>query len=68
MEGTLSLESLDMVARVRAGDVDAFAAIVLQFQSRIVQYLYRLTGDEELARDLSQKGPPTSHSKPGSTV
>jgi RNA polymerase sigma-70 factor (ECF subfamily) len=54
MEGTLSLESLDMVARVRAGDVDAFAAIVLQFQSRIVQYLYRLTGDEELARDLAQ--------------
>ena len=48
------LECSDAVARTRAGDVDAFACLVQRFQSPISNYLYRLTGDGELARDLAQ--------------
>lgn len=54
MKGTAVLESADAVARVRAGDVEAFAEIVERYQTPIVGYLYRLTGDHETAKDLAQ--------------
>jgi len=44
----------DILERARAGDMEAFAGLVQQFQSAIVSYLFRLTGDMELARDLGQ--------------
>ena len=55
MNKTLLLDCSEAVARVRAGDAEAFAVIVEQFQSPIVNYLFRLTGDVELARDLAQE-------------
>ena len=48
------MEKSEAVSRMRAGDPEGFAEIVRQFQTAIVRYLYRLTGDEELARDLAQ--------------
>lgn len=54
MERTGTLEGSDTLSRIRAGDREAFTAIVRQFQSPIVIYLFRLTGDGELARDLAQ--------------
>ena len=39
---------------VRAGEVDAFAEIVEHYQSPIIRYLYRLTGDYEMAKDMAQ--------------
>ncbi|HEY8492171.1 MAG TPA: sigma-70 family RNA polymerase sigma factor [Dehalococcoidia bacterium] len=44
-----------LVAEAKAGDRAAFEAIVLQYQDRIGRYLYRLTSDWELARDLTQE-------------
>jgi len=44
----------DILERARTGDMEAFAGLVQQFQSAIVSYLFRLTGDMELARDLAQ--------------
>ena len=54
MERAETLEGSGALSRVRAGDREAFTAIVRQFQSPIVTYLFRLTGDGELARDLAQ--------------
>jgi len=48
------LEESQVIALVRAGEVDAFAEIVEHYQSPIIRYLYRLTGDNELAKDLAQ--------------
>ncbi len=45
---------MSVIATMRAGNVDAFAEIVEHYQVPIVRYLYRLTGDYELARDLAQ--------------
>ncbi len=42
------------IAAVRAGDADAFEAIVAEFQPRLYRFLYGLVGDAELARDLTQ--------------
>jgi RNA polymerase sigma-70 factor, ECF subfamily len=42
------------VARVRSGQVDAFAEIIDLYEAPILRYLARMTGDAELARDLAQ--------------
>jgi RNA polymerase sigma-70 factor, ECF subfamily len=54
MEGISVLENNEAVARAQAGDVTAFGELVACYQSRIVRYFYRMTGDIELARDLTQ--------------
>jgi RNA polymerase sigma-70 factor (ECF subfamily) len=48
------LEAARVIALVRAGEVDAFGEIVRDYQAPIVRYLYRLTGDYEMAKDLAQ--------------
>ncbi|MFC1865379.1 RNA polymerase sigma factor [Chloroflexota bacterium] len=42
------------IALVRKGNTDAFAEIVECYQAPIFRYLYRMTGEWELARDLAQ--------------
>jgi RNA polymerase sigma-70 factor (ECF subfamily) len=54
MEKTGALDGLDIPCRVHAVDAAAFTAIVQRFQSPIVSYLFHLTGDAEIARDLAQ--------------
>jgi len=48
------LEEAQVIALVQAGEVDAFAEIVEHYQVPIHRYLYRMTGDYEMARDLAQ--------------
>src|SRR5689334_306010 len=43
-----------LVARARAGDQAAFGEIFDQYQTPLVNYLYRVVGDWELAADLAQ--------------
>jgi len=42
------------VTDLRAGKPDAFRDIVDRYQRQILRYLYRLTGELELAKDLTQ--------------
>jgi RNA polymerase sigma-70 factor (ECF subfamily) len=53
-KGTPVLDEVAAIALVRAGNADAFAGIVEHYQAPIQRYLYRLTGDYELAKDLAQ--------------
>ncbi len=48
------LEETQIIALVQAGETDAFAEIVERYQTPIIRYLYRLTGDYEMAKDLAQ--------------
>jgi len=48
------LEEARVIALIRAGEADAFAEIIEQYQASIIRYLYRLTGDYEMAKDLAQ--------------
>ncbi len=43
-----------LVARARRGDAAAFAEIFERYQHRIVNYIYGLVHDRELANDLAQ--------------
>lgn len=44
-----------LVARIRAGDDDAFALLVAQYQTPLYRYLRALVHDTEQARDLLQE-------------
>jgi RNA polymerase sigma-70 factor (ECF subfamily) len=48
------LDEAQVIALVRKGNTDAFTEIVEQYQSPIGRYLYRLTGDYEVTKDLVQ--------------
>lgn len=43
-----------VIALIRAGEADAFAEIIEDYQASIIRYLYRMTGDHEMAKDLAQ--------------
>lgn len=46
-------ESL-LVARARDGDLDAFDAIVMRYEGRLLRFLIGLVGEVEVARELCQ--------------
>ena len=48
------VEDLDLIARARRGQVDAYNVLVSRWERRIFNYLYRLVGEREDALDLSQ--------------
>lgn len=48
------MDNAQVIAQVREGNNDAFAEIVEHYQVPINRYLYRMTGDNEVAKDLTQ--------------
>ena len=48
------MEEAAVIARMRSGSPDAFAEVIEEYQVAIIRYLYRFTGDYELAQDLAQ--------------
>ena len=48
------MEEAAVISRMRSGSTDAFAEVIEQYQTAIIRYLYRFTGDYELAQDLAQ--------------
>lgn len=45
----------ELVATILAGDEDSFRVLVLRYQSRVVNYLYRLLRNLEEAHELAQE-------------
>lgn len=48
-------DELDVIERVKSGDVNAFEALVLEHQNKVYSLALRMVGNEEDARDLSQE-------------
>jgi len=44
-----------LVEQARAGDDEAFAALVVRYERKLIRVLLRLVRDEEMARDLAQE-------------
>lgn len=49
-----SEEERAWIARARAGDLDAFDAIMMHYEQRLLRFLTGLVGDIEVARELCQ--------------
>lgn len=48
------MDDIKVIEQVREGNTDAFAEIVDHYQNQISSYIYRITGDYEVAKDLAQ--------------
>ena len=48
------LQEAQIIAQVRTGHSDAFGEIVERYQTPIIRYLLRMTGNYEVAQDLAQ--------------
>ena len=48
-------DELFLVRSARRGDERAFRVLVERYQLRVINLLYRISGDEDTARDLSQE-------------
>lgn len=49
------MEDGPIVARVKAGDVQAFSILVERHHRKLLAYIYRLVGDESLVEDIGQE-------------
>ena len=47
-------EDIQLIALIREGNAEAFGLVIERYQRPIGAYLYRLTGEYETARDLTQ--------------
>ncbi|HEX5724236.1 MAG TPA: sigma-70 family RNA polymerase sigma factor [Longimicrobiaceae bacterium] len=54
-EALKRLEDNDVVAHFLAGDKKAFGELVERYQNRLLNFVYRTTGDRERAEDLVQE-------------
>jgi RNA polymerase sigma-70 factor (ECF subfamily) len=52
--GTPVMDERGVLDRAQAGNAAAFTALFDQYQRPIVNYLYRMVGDREVAEDLAQ--------------
>ena len=52
--GSDSMEEAVIIAKMRSGTTDVFTEIVEKYQVPILRYLFRLTGNYQLAQDLAQ--------------
>jgi RNA polymerase sigma-70 factor (ECF subfamily) len=48
------MDEVAVIGMIRDGTADAFSVIVDHYQEQIFRYLYRLTGEYQLAQDLAQ--------------
>ncbi len=48
------MDDIQIIALIRRGNSNAFEQVVEQYEMPIIRYLYRLTGDLNMARDLAQ--------------
>lgn len=58
MSGSVALSAADeslCIARAKAGDTEAFAAIYHKYERPIYQFIYRMVGNAEDASDLTQE-------------
>ena len=50
-----SLSDEEIVARIKAGQVDLFEAIVSRYQRKLINYIYRMINNLEAAMELCQE-------------
>jgi RNA polymerase sigma-70 factor (ECF subfamily) len=49
------MDEQELMERVKKGDEEAFSQLMLIYKDRVVNFLYQITGDYQVAVDLSQE-------------
>ena len=54
IEQMTTADDMQVINRIRKGDVNAFEVVVENYQTAIGRFIYRMTGDYHLTQDLTQ--------------
>ncbi|HEK84908.1 MAG TPA: RNA polymerase sigma factor [Candidatus Aminicenantes bacterium] len=49
------MDEQELIERVKKGDEEAFSQLMMRYKDRVVNFLYQVTGDYQVAVDLSQE-------------
>ena len=49
------MEDPEIVQAVKDGDIEAFSLLVEKYHRRLLNFIYRLTSDAEIAEDIGQE-------------
>jgi len=53
--GDSSVDDFDVIKRVRNGDSDSFSILVKKYHRPLLNFIYRITGDEKNVEDIGQE-------------
>jgi RNA polymerase sigma-70 factor (ECF subfamily) len=53
--GHKPVRDIDAISKIRAGDTEAFSALVEKYHRRLLNFIYTLTGDEAAVEDIGQE-------------
>ena len=49
------MDDIDIVRRVKSGDVEAFSLLVEKYHRRLLNFIYRLVADQRVVEDIGQE-------------
>ncbi len=50
-----SVEDIEVVRRIKNGDIEAFSILVEKYHNHLLNFIYRLTGDVDIVEDIGQE-------------
>jgi RNA polymerase sigma-70 factor (ECF subfamily) len=53
--GDSSVDDFDVIKRVQDGDNDSFSILVKKYHKQLLNFIYRITGDEKNVEDIGQE-------------
>jgi RNA polymerase sigma-70 factor, ECF subfamily len=49
------MEDIEIIRRVKGGDTEAFAGLVEKYHKHLLNFIFRLVGDEQVVEDIGQE-------------
>ena len=49
------MEDIEIINRIKCGDIEAYSVLVEKYHRQLLNFIYRLTGDEKSVEDIGQE-------------
>ncbi|MBI5591516.1 MAG: sigma-70 family RNA polymerase sigma factor [Deltaproteobacteria bacterium] len=49
------MEDIEIIKRIQRGDIEAYAVLVEKYHRQLLNFIYRITGDEKSVEDIGQE-------------
>ena len=49
------MEDIEIIKRIKRGDIEAYSVLVEKYHRQLLNFIYRLTGDEKSVEDIGQE-------------
>ena len=49
------MEDIEIIKRIKCGDIEAYSVLVEKYHRQLLNFIYRITGDEKCVEDIGQE-------------